>query len=315
MQPVHCALNRSFTLDVNGTHQALRLCATRGGLPPVLVVQAGPGFPLLHEVSRFQRLMALERHFLVAYWDQRGTGRAPSGDAFTVTPQTQVDDLSMLLRWLSREAGQPVVVLGISLGATFALQAAARAPEHVRAVVAVSAGLDLPASDVAALAYLRQAATQAGRGGLARQLEKLGEPPNTSPAQFQLRARLLADLGGMESGRGFMQMLRCTLTSLLGCYGVAGTVAALRNLNAVQEQLLPQLASLDLLRHWQAPSVPVHYVFGEDDPLIPAALVARLSDRLGEHDSVLRLPCTGHLAHFDQPAMVRGLVMQAHAGP
>ena len=42
------AIDDTTTIDVNGSQQRVRLCAERAGLPPLLIVQHGPGFPLLH---------------------------------------------------------------------------------------------------------------------------------------------------------------------------------------------------------------------------------------------------------------------------
>jgi pimeloyl-ACP methyl ester carboxylesterase len=70
------AIDKTITLTINGSTQQVRMCADRAELPPMLIVQAGPGFPLLHEVPKFQRRLHLERDFLVMYWDQRGCGNA-----------------------------------------------------------------------------------------------------------------------------------------------------------------------------------------------------------------------------------------------
>src|SRR5471030_78778 len=83
-------MDRTVLLEVNGTRQRLRLCAGRAGLPPILIVQAGPGFPLLNEVDKFRRRLGLEENFTVAYWDQRACGPAPSSDVRGLTLTTQV---------------------------------------------------------------------------------------------------------------------------------------------------------------------------------------------------------------------------------
>ncbi len=80
-------LDTTDTLEINGSRQRVRLCAARGGLPPVLIVQAGPGFPLLHEAVKFQQRLQLEQSSTVAYWDQRGCGSAaPPGDTVVTLP-------------------------------------------------------------------------------------------------------------------------------------------------------------------------------------------------------------------------------------
>src|ERR1700691_6026822 len=70
------AIDKTVKLKINGSTQQICLCAERAWLPPILVVQAGPGLPLLHEVAKFQRHLQLESEFLVGSWEQRGCGNA-----------------------------------------------------------------------------------------------------------------------------------------------------------------------------------------------------------------------------------------------
>jgi len=188
------SVDKIITLTINGTNQKLCLCAVRAGLPPVLIVQAGPGFTLLNEAAKFQQRLQLEQSFSVAYWDQRGCGQASLRDAKSVSLETQVDDLCIVVRWFAEETGQKVVVLGISLGATIALQAAVREASSIKALVAVSIDADTSASDASAFAFLQEKSTQPDKRKIMRLMKKLGPPPYTAPSSFQLRARLLTDL-------------------------------------------------------------------------------------------------------------------------
>ena len=95
-------------------------------------------------------------------------------------------------------------------------------------------------------------------------------------------------------------------------YGVAGTLAALRNMNAVQRRLLPEMAHLDLFADWPRPGVPVYHVFGTDDALIPRSLVERVSGVAAQGDSVVVVPGARHMVHFDAPGSVRDVIMEAH---
>jgi pimeloyl-ACP methyl ester carboxylesterase len=302
-------------LEINGTKQLIRLCGARSGLPPVLVVQAGPGFPLLNETARFQRRLQLEQNFTVAYWEQRGCGRSARQDTQGVSLRTQVDDLCAVVRWLAEETGQQVVVLGISLGATIALRAAAREASSIKALVAVSIDADTAASDTAAFSFLQEVGTKADKQRMARLVKKLGAPPYTTPAAFQFRARLLTDLGGIEHGKRFGELLRSLLYSLIRTYGWFGTVAALRNMNAIQRKLLPELAKLNLFANWPRPAIPVYYIFGGSDPLVPYSMVQRVSGVMADRDTVVTVPKAGHMVHFDEPAVVRSIIVQAHSMP
>jgi len=44
--------------------------------PVLLLVQAGPGIPMIHEAQAHKQALGLEEHFRVVYWDQRGTGKS-----------------------------------------------------------------------------------------------------------------------------------------------------------------------------------------------------------------------------------------------
>src|SRR5262249_32418262 len=73
----------------------------------LLIVQHGPGFPLLHEVKKFRRRLDLERDYLVVYWEQRGCGDAPADEARRVALAQQVDDLQAGLSLAIALAGHP----------------------------------------------------------------------------------------------------------------------------------------------------------------------------------------------------------------
>lgn len=305
------AIDKTVKLEINGSIQKIRMCAERDGLPPLLIVQAGPGFPLLHEVAKFQQRLRLEKDFLVSYWDQRGCGIASQQDAKSVSLQQQVDDLCAVLRWLKNETKQNVMVLGISLGAAFALQAAERESDSLTSVVAISPDVDIPRSDVSVASFLLAQTAQNHR--LKAKLAKLGEPPYLDPAKFQLRARLLTDFGCIERGKGFGTLLRETLYSLIGTYGLLGTAQVMRNMNLVQRKLLPQLASLNVLVNPPHLTVPVHYVFGQHDPLMPTEIAEQLSVAITTRESTsTRVSNAGHMAHFDQPEVVRSIILRAN---
>src|SRR5262249_6290498 len=269
-------IDRTIQLNVNGSAQHLRICGARAGLPPLLVVQGGPALPLLHEVGKFQRLLNLEKDFLVGYWEQRGCGNTPQNDAKSTSLPQQIDDLRTVLQWLHGETKQRARMLGISWGGTIALQAAEHEFDRVKSVIAISPDLQTTTSDASTSDFLQEQGLRAGSARVSRQVMKLGPPPYVDWAAFQRRARLLADLGTIDRGKTFSGLLREMLFDMIRTYGVVGTVKTVRNMNLVQRKLLPEIALLDLFAKPPRVAVPVHYVFGEQDALTPASIVKQL---------------------------------------
>jgi pimeloyl-ACP methyl ester carboxylesterase len=306
------AIDETLALDINGSRQQVRVCATAPGLPPLIVVQQGPGIPLLHEVAKFQRRLDLERDFLVVYWDQRGCGNASAAEALRVSLAQQVADLQAVIAWTADRTQQRVLLFGISLGAAIALLAAAGESTRVRAVIANSPDLQTRAADAAVDAFLRERVRSAGTPRLARALAKLGSPPYLDARSFQRRAVLLTDFDSIERGKTFNALLRELLVGMLKTYGIVGSVRALRNMSAVQSRMLTDVAALDLLSHPPALSVPVHFVFGEQDALTAAFMSGELPGVIGgPGTTAVRVPEAGHLVHFDRPDVVQAIAETA----
>jgi pimeloyl-ACP methyl ester carboxylesterase len=224
----------------------------------------------------------------------------------------QIEDLRAVLRWLHNETKQTVLVLGISLGATIALRAVENEPEKVRSVIAISPDANTAESDASVDSFLRDQSALASDGRLSERVKKLGQPPYTDSAAFQGRASLLADLGAIEHGKNFNAILRETLFAMIRTYGLLGTAKALRNMNLIQSRLLPELVSLDLFPKPPQLAVPIHFVFGEQDALTPGALVKRLPEAIeAPAKTAILVPNAGHMVHFDQPEIVRSVVVSA----
>ena len=61
-------------VELGDTTQWIRVPGTNVSNPLLLLIQQGPGLPMLNEVRRFEHLFGLEEHFTVVYWDQRAAG-------------------------------------------------------------------------------------------------------------------------------------------------------------------------------------------------------------------------------------------------
>lgn len=278
------------------------------GLPPLLVVQGGPGFPLLNERRRYRRLLGLEEQFSVFYWDRSGAGlhSPPPG---RLGLETHVGETVVLLERIARESGRKVRVLGISIGGTIALLARQRVPEAVERVVAVSPDLDGAAGEHHAHQRIMTAVGEPRWQWLAPKAARLQPPPCVDPTQFKLRATLLGHLGSVEARASYATQLRRTVLSIAGTYGPHRLPRVLANMDASMRALLPEYSTVDLISRWPRSPVPVDLVFGNANLLSPAEMIDRVRPLLGPQDTLRVVDEAAHMAHFDAPAFVQSVVL------
>src|SRR5215470_12832218 len=198
-------------VQLGGITQWIRVRGADASNPALLLMQQGPGFPMINDAPRLEHLLGLEKAFTVVYWDQRGTGLSSSplrtnSNRFEISVARMVDDTVMLLELLRDRFGGKTFVAGFSFGATFAAQAAVRRPDLVAALVATGMDIDIPAAERHAYEFVLRSA---------RRLERIGPPPHLTVKQFGTRARWAANYGGVTAGKDYAGMLRTLLGSLI----------------------------------------------------------------------------------------------------
>ncbi|HMD23468.1 MAG TPA: N-acyl homoserine lactonase family protein, partial [Streptosporangiaceae bacterium] len=81
------------SVQSGGATQWIRVRGADAANPVLLLIQQGPGLPMISEARRFERVLGLEQAFTVVYWDQRGCGRSlRAGDTQTANPLRQMVD-------------------------------------------------------------------------------------------------------------------------------------------------------------------------------------------------------------------------------
>lgn len=186
--------DRLEQVQLGGIPQWIRVRAADPANPVLLVMQQGPGLPLINEAGTWAGLLGLEQSFTVVYWDQRGTGLSARrlrgrSHRFEISPARMVEDTVELLALLRERFGHPAVVVGFSFGATFAAYAAQRRPDLVAALLAVGMDIDVPAAEVHTYEFALRSARARGKRRAVRQLRRIGPPPHLTGRQFRTRAR------------------------------------------------------------------------------------------------------------------------------
>jgi pimeloyl-ACP methyl ester carboxylesterase len=306
-------------VQLGGSRQWIRIRAADARNPLLLLVQQGPGLPMMNEVRTFERLLSLENDFTVIYWDQRGCGRSlPSaGTARDLSIAAMVSDTEQLLAILCDRFETTAVVAGFSMGAAIAAQAAARRPDLVAALVTVSMDIDGAAAGKNAYEFALATAQAKGNHRAVRQLKAIGPAPHPEPAGFATRVRWAADFGGVRTGHTYNSMARGLLASLLRSpdYSLAGVVRALRGITATQAALLPELEALDLTDTLTSLDCPVVMVQGRHDQVAPASAAEQYAELLkAPSKQFVWFEHSAHMPHLEEPERFRELLAKVRLG-
>jgi len=297
-------------VQLGGSRQWIRIRARHSGNPLLLLVQMGPGLPMINEVRTFERTMSLEDRFTVVYWDQRGCGlSARSGGAGReLSLATMVSDTEQLLAMLCERFETPAIVAGFSMGAAIAALAAARRPDLVATLVAV--GMDIDGAAAGRNTY--EFAVEAARGRRNRraikQLEAIGPPPHVNAGAFGTRGRWAADFGGVRTGATYTSEGRRLLATLVRSsdYSVAAAVGCLRGIRAARMALVPDLETLDLGQVLPRLDVPIVMVQGRLDQIAPAAVAEQYAQALQSPSKrLVWFEHSAHMPHLEEPERFR----------
>jgi len=308
-------------VQIGGLTQWIRIRGTHRSNPVLLLMQQGPGLPIINETRIFERLLGLEKDFTVVYWDQRGTGLSsaplrPRSNKLDISVASMVDDTVSMLELLHDRFGGKILVAGFSFGATFAAQAAARRPDLVAALVATGMDIDVPYAETHTYDFVLRTARQRAKRRAIRQLEKIGPPPHLDPAPFSTRARWAADFGAVTADATFGSLLRTLVGSLLRSrdYSLIDVIRTFRGITAAQAALLPELATTDLVHTMPRLDVPIVIAQGRLDQVAPAEPAQRFYDSLtAPAKQLVWFENSAHTPQYDEPAKFRGLLMTVRA--
>jgi len=308
-------------VKLGGITQWMRVRGADASNPVLLLMQQGPGLPIINEARSLEHLLGLEEAFTVVYWDQRGTGLSSpplrkNPNPFEISVARMVDDTVTLLELLRDRFGGNTFVAGFSFGATFAAYAAVRRPELVATLIAAGMDIDMPAAENNAYAFALDAARQRGNRRAIRQLKAIGPPPHTTAKQFNTRAHWVTNFGGVATNTTYNDLFRALLVSLARSpdYSAADAIRTLRGISASQTALLPELASTDLVRAIPSLDVPIVMAQGRLDQVAPGKAAQRFHDSLtAPSKQLVWFEGSAHTPHLEEPAKFRDLLLNVTA--
>jgi proline iminopeptidase len=295
-------IRRADYLAVDG---ARLYVLTRGAdrhAPVVLWLHGGPGGP---ERPLFRYFNGdLERHFVVAYWDQRGAGRSfdRKADPRRLTISRHLADLDAVVDHLRHVLGQDkIVLIGHSWGSALGLLYVQRHPEKVSAFIGVTPLVSLLKAQHAQYEFVSaEAASRKDEVTLTR-LRQVGPPPHEAFDE-QVAMEDLADR--------YAVVYRKKLCRI--CVIVRGMIAGLvspwefrsihRGIHVSLGAMTPELLSLNLEHATPRVDVPVFFFLGRQDRDVDSTIAAAYFETLrAPRKQLIWFDDSAHNVPFEEP--------------
>jgi pimeloyl-ACP methyl ester carboxylesterase len=302
-EPVSGSIAELVEVRIGGHDQAIMARGVSAEAPVLLYLEGGPGGTGIGRIRNAGE--DLERSFVVATWDQRGTGK--SYDALeprsTLTVDQVVDDTLEVTNYLRDRFGQQKIYLvGSSWGTTVGVLAVQRSPELFHAYVGTGQMVDQFETDT--LMYAESLADAVARGddAMAGALRELGEPPYDSTLDYPVAIASNPKWVNFEHGEDYNAAAEYPASLFVAEYTL---IEQLRGMGAIAETfnvLYPQLADTDFRIQVPSLDVPVYVVEGKHEAAGRETLARQWFDLLSAPSKeYVVFENSGHTPPSDEP--------------
>jgi len=310
------SISRLEKIRLGGTEQWIRIQGKDTSNPVLLLIQQGPGLPMLNEAADGNKLWHLEDDFVVVYWDQRACGKSFSTaippESMTLD-QLMTDTHELMQALTQRFQVAQLYVTGFSFGGTIAALVAARHPELIRALVCVNLDVKFDVAERVAYDFALEQATRLGNKRAVRELRRIGLPPHLDSKTFSTRVKWVTNFGGVNRQESYTRLLLKTLRQLVLSrdYTLFDIVRTLRGMSFVQDQLLPKLATLNLFEQLPRLDVPVFLLQGRHDYVAPVSSAEQFYQMLQapQGKQLVWFDESAHTPQYEEPGKFREVLL------
>ncbi|WP_078551502.1 alpha/beta fold hydrolase [Bacillus alkalicellulosilyticus] len=315
-------------VPIGGIEQTILLQGESLDLPVLLFLHGGPSLPTPGVSSKGQdytivtNTKELVKHFIVVFWDQRGTGKSYhkhiSQDSMNL--EQFISDAKELTEYLcDRFQQSKLFLVGHSWGSVIGLHLANRFPEKYHSYIGVSQIVNWAENDKLCMEWAKEEARKRNHKQALKELEAVGEPPFTE--SFQQWGVLRKWQGSFKSmvykdentkapsiAKVALHMLRSEEYSFIDMYNTfAKGFPLVYHLTMIEDfatvhfqQTAPQL------------KLPVTFIHGEKDVHVFGSLVEDYFNRVDalKGKRLLWLPVSSHVFHEDDTKKIEQYLIE-----
>lgn len=282
----------------------------RDGRAVLLFLHGGPGEGV-NGLLTFEAYPGplLERHYVLAYLEQRGVLRSTLGPDSLLTVAQHIADVEAVVGYLhGRFPDKKLVLVGHSWGGTLAVDYAIHHPQApVAGLITIAGPVSLPRIDRVRWSRALAWAKRVGNDSAVTQLDAIGGPP-------YVRLEPILTLGRWSVRTEPFVKLDISLAKVLstGGYTISGYRAAdsawtARELHIVRA-MLPELSRLDLRAALPGVRLPLLAIAGDHDAFTPVDVeLGDLANYGGPRQTVV-FNDADHFLFVEQPTHLADVV-------
>ncbi len=310
-EPLPDSVAELISVPIGGHDQTLMIRGTSVDNPVLLYLAGGPGGT---DLGAMRADTTLEQDFVVATWDQRGSGKsyAALDPIDTLTLDQAVADAVEVTNYLrDRFAEEKIYVVGNSWGTTLGVLAVQEHPELYHALVGTGQMVSQRETDVMFWEDTLFWAERTGNTGLADTLRRNGPPPYEDVTRYEYATSHEHDWNPYPE---FDPGTEMPAILFVPEYTWMDRINGFRGFFDSASVIYPQLQDIDFRLDVPQLDVPFYMVIGEHEARGRAVLANEWFDML-EAPSKERIlfPGAGHRPQFDQPVRFAEVMAQVLA--
>lgn len=292
------------TIPVGGHEQSLMIRGHDRQAPVLLFLEGGPGGTALGAMRASGG--GLEEDFVVAVWDQRGTGKSVPAlePTSTLTVEQMVDDTLEVTDYLrDRFDQEKIYLVGSSWGTTLGVLAVQQAPERYHAFVGSGQMVDQQETDQRMYAETLDWAQRTGDTDFAQRLRDNGPPPYTDMLAYPDALSTNPEYRDFPHGADYNPASAYPVSLFVPEYTLTEQVRAMGGIIDTFAVLYPQLQDIDFRRDVPVLDVPVFVVEGAYESPGRSDLAVEWFEALDAPEKELVVFAnSGHTPHLDEPS-------------
>jgi pimeloyl-ACP methyl ester carboxylesterase len=295
-------------INIGGIRQWISIKSQNIENPIILYLHGGPGSPLIPVVNHFNA--ALEKHFILVQWEQRGSGKSydKSIDKNTMTIDQFVSDLHEVIAFLKDKFGkEKVYMIGHSWGSALGMLYINEYPNDCYAYIGTGQAININEAEKISYEYTFQMALKNNNKKALRELKQIGTPPYSGKndkvifKKYTTQRKWLTEFGGQFYDKKNKNVGMKLLMSFKG-YSFKDKMNYMEGLKFSQTTVGKKYLNLNLFDEVKKVDVPIYFLIGKMDYTTPFVLVQKYVDFIqAPYKEIIWFEKSSHSPMFEEP--------------